>query len=57
MLLDDSTLKFEQRRFAAVGAADVPYYDIFGHKVWGATAMILAEFSAIIEQIDLRIEL
>jgi hypothetical protein len=26
----------------------VPYYDIDGEKVWGATAMVLAEFCAIL---------
>jgi 8-oxo-dGTP pyrophosphatase MutT (NUDIX family) len=26
----------------------VPYFDVFGHKVWGATAMVLAEFAALI---------
>ena len=28
----------------------VPYFDVFGHKVWGATAMVLAEFAAIISE-------
>lgn len=27
---------------------DVPFYDIDGEKVWGATAMVLAEFGAIL---------
>jgi 8-oxo-dGTP pyrophosphatase MutT (NUDIX family) len=26
---------------------DVPYFDVFGHHVWGATAMVLAEFLAL----------
>jgi 8-oxo-dGTP pyrophosphatase MutT (NUDIX family) len=26
----------------------VPYFDVFGHKVWGATAMVLAEFAAVL---------
>jgi 8-oxo-dGTP pyrophosphatase MutT (NUDIX family) len=26
----------------------VPYFDVFGHKVWGATAMVLAEFTAVV---------
>lgn len=26
----------------------VPFYDIHGHKVWGATAMILSEFAAML---------
>lgn len=29
---------------------DVPYYDIDGEKVWGATAMALAEFRALVEE-------
>lgn len=28
---------------------NVPYYDILGHEVWGATAMILSEFEHIID--------
>ena len=27
---------------------DVPFYDIDGEKVWGATAMVLSEFCAIL---------
>ena len=27
---------------------DVPYYDVAGHTVWGATAMMLAEFLAVV---------
>ena len=27
----------------------VPYFDIFGHKVWGATAIMLSEFKAIMK--------
>ncbi len=26
----------------------VPYFNVFGHKVWGATAMVLAEFAAVL---------
>ena len=28
----------------------VPYFDVFGHKVWGATAMVLAEFAAVVSK-------
>lgn len=31
---------------------DVPFFDIKGYKVWGATAMMLAELKAILEQFD-----
>jgi len=29
----------------------VPYFDVYGHQVWGATAMVLAEFAAVLKQI------
>jgi 8-oxo-dGTP pyrophosphatase MutT (NUDIX family) len=29
----------------------VPYYDVYGHKVWGATAMVLAEFAEVLASI------
>lgn len=29
---------------------DVPYFDVYGHIVWGATAMLLGEFLEVIEQ-------
>jgi 8-oxo-dGTP pyrophosphatase MutT (NUDIX family) len=31
---------------------DVPYFDVGGAKVWGATAMILAEFLAVMADVD-----
>jgi 8-oxo-dGTP pyrophosphatase MutT (NUDIX family) len=31
---------------------DVPYYDVDGAKVWGATAMVLAEFLATLDGLD-----
>ena len=30
----------------------IPYFDIDGARVWGATAMVLAEFAALLETID-----
>jgi len=30
----------------------VPYFNVYGHKVWGATAIILAEFAAVLASID-----
>jgi 8-oxo-dGTP pyrophosphatase MutT (NUDIX family) len=33
------------------GSTRVPYFDVSGHKVWGATAMVLAEFTAILSGI------
>ncbi len=30
----------------------VPFFDVNGHKVWGATAMVLAEFAAVLEAVE-----
>jgi 8-oxo-dGTP pyrophosphatase MutT (NUDIX family) len=51
LLSDPAVIKREIRTRAANGRSidvDVPYYDIDGEKVWGATAMVLAEFCAIL---------
>jgi hypothetical protein len=32
---------------------DVPYFEIEGARVWGATAMILAEFIALLDELHL----
>jgi 8-oxo-dGTP pyrophosphatase MutT (NUDIX family) len=29
----------------------VPFFNIYGHKVWGATAVVLSEFAAILEDL------
>ena len=34
---------------------DVPYFDVDGAKVWGATAMVLAEFFAVLEGLDVAV--
>lgn len=50
-LRDPATVKRELRTRVVGGEAieiDVPFYDIESEQVWGATAMVLAEFSAII---------
>lgn len=51
MLLDEKNIKEEPwtiRGFPAI----VPYFLINGHKVWGATAMILSEFREILGMYD-----
>lgn len=50
-LSDPAVIKREIRTRTVNGQAidvTVPYYDIDGEKVWGATAMVLAEFCAIL---------
>lgn len=43
-LLNPSIRKEEFWHLANDGARRVPFFDVFGHKVWGATAMMLSEF-------------
>jgi 8-oxo-dGTP pyrophosphatase MutT (NUDIX family) len=35
------------------GVMDVPYFDVHGQRVWGATAMILAEFLDLLGDLDI----
>lgn len=51
LLSDPAVIKRERRHRTVKGETievDVPFYDIEGEKVWGATAMVLAEFCAIL---------
>jgi 8-oxo-dGTP pyrophosphatase MutT (NUDIX family) len=51
LLSDPAAVKREIRTRVVQGQSidvDVPYFDIDGEKVWGATAMVLAEFCAIL---------
>jgi len=31
---------------------DTPYYDVQGHKLWGATAMIISELEQILKELE-----
>jgi 8-oxo-dGTP pyrophosphatase MutT (NUDIX family) len=50
-LLNDPAIVREERwqreRDGATAPVDVPFYEVDGEKVWGATAMVLAEFLAV----------
>ncbi len=51
LLSDPAVVKRELRTRVVNGQSldvNVPYFDIDGEKVWGATAMVLAEFCAIL---------
>lgn len=51
LLADPALIKREIRTRVVEGESidvSVPYYDIDGEKVWGATAMVLSEFCAIL---------
>jgi hypothetical protein len=47
-----STENYKNKKVVLNGiSAGVPYIDIHGHHVWGATAMILSEFVEILKSI------
>lgn len=51
LLADPGTMRTERRERQSLGnvvEVEVPYFAVDGEKVWGATAMILAEFLAVI---------
>jgi len=43
--IQSETRSFQQRKW------EIPYFEIQGHKVWGATAMILSEFRELVAKI------
>ena len=69
-LLQPDVIAWEQRMRTAIAAdaartlvvrdpevlVDVPYFAIDGAQVWGATAMVLAEFIAVLEEINFHAE-
>jgi 8-oxo-dGTP pyrophosphatase MutT (NUDIX family) len=50
LLLEPDVYKEETWHLQNFGERQVPFFDVFGHKVWGATAMILSEFLALLAQ-------
>lgn len=52
MLFDPSRRRAEIWHFEKYGDRRVPFFDILGHKVWGATAMILSEFTALVSGVN-----
>ena len=50
LFLKPEVHKEEIWRLQNFGERQVPFFDVFGHKVWGATAMILSEFLALLGQ-------
>ncbi len=50
-LIAPATLKYKSMQFKnKYTVKDVPYFDVNGKTVWGATAMMLSEFVALINQ-------
>jgi 8-oxo-dGTP pyrophosphatase MutT (NUDIX family) len=53
-LLDKDAVAWEQRMrsLPPAGMMNVPYFAVEGARVWGATAMVLAEFIAVLEDVS-----
>jgi 8-oxo-dGTP pyrophosphatase MutT (NUDIX family) len=49
LLLNPATHKEEIWHIPNYGDRRVPFFDVFGHYVWGATAMILSEFLTLLQ--------
>ncbi|GAB5534645.1 MAG: CoA pyrophosphatase [Rubricoccaceae bacterium] len=48
MDLLDPVSRRSSRRSVRGGAFDVPFFELAGHEVWGATAMMLAELASVV---------
>jgi 8-oxo-dGTP pyrophosphatase MutT (NUDIX family) len=48
LLMSPASRREELWHFERYGSRRVPFFDVEGHKVWGATAMILSEFLALL---------
>lgn len=49
VLRDKNTIKTKHMEFGNGYSVEMPYFDIHGHVVWGATAMILSELVALLD--------
>jgi 8-oxo-dGTP pyrophosphatase MutT (NUDIX family) len=54
LLMSPAIRREEIWHFEKYGPRRVPFFDIDGHKVWGATAMILGEFLALLNTHSLK---
>jgi len=50
LLANPAIHKEEIWSFEKYGERRVPFFEVYGHKVWGATAMILSEFLTLLTQ-------
>jgi hypothetical protein len=53
-LLEPAAISWERHALSSPPQSwlDIPYFDMGGARVWGATAMVLAEFIAVLEEAD-----
>ena len=51
LLLDDKNRKVKDLIIRDYTIKEVPYFDVFGNVVWGATAMMLSEFVEVVKRV------
>ncbi len=52
MILDEKTIKSKNIKLAnGMVMDDTPYFDIYGHTVWGATAMMMGELREVLKKV------
>jgi 8-oxo-dGTP pyrophosphatase MutT (NUDIX family) len=53
LLADAQQVRWEQleRTYPPFGVMDVPYFEVAGAHLWGATAMVLAELLAVLDEV------
>ena len=57
LLLDTNNRRIKDLTIRTVHIKDVPYFDVYGKVVWGATAMMLSEFVALVNNTKRAIQI
>ena len=52
LLLDDKNRQVKDLTVRDYTIKDVPYFNVFGNVVWGATAMMLSEFVEVVKKVQ-----
>lgn len=56
LLLEDSTRQITDLTIRGYAIKEVPYFNVYGKVVWGATAMMLSEFVEIVKEVMVTID-
>ncbi len=56
LLLEESTRQITDLTIQGYTIKEVPYFNVFGKVVWGATAMMLSEFLEIVKEVMVAID-
>lgn len=56
VIVDETWIQEEENTFRGLPVM-IPFYQVNGHKVWGATAMVLSEFGEMLRQVKVQSEI